>query len=420
MPNALQDARGKLLERSEKQAALFDKKDAKTGKPDWSPEDHETFQALDKEINEIAAEVRELEVLDAKEQETRSRIVDLKKPQHPTRHGSGRPSHDGAGERGEEFETRGGGARGTKSIGQMVIDSPEFKGYRRGVPMAVNFDDLDYKATMTTAAGFAPFSPRGPDVVPYPIRRVRLLDIMREVPTGAASIVYMEETTHTAGAAVVAEGATKPESAYVFTQRTVLVEVVATLLPVTDQQLDDVPQIRGLIDGMMGEDVARAEETQILTGTGVSPELQGFLTKTGVQTQAKGADSTPSAVYKAITLARYTGFAEPDGAVFHPNDWQDIRLLQDTTGRYIWGDPWVPGPEMIWGVPVVVTPAETEGTGLIGAFRQYAYVARRQGLRIEIGFVNDNFAKNLKTIKAETRIANVIRRPSAFVKITGI
>jgi HK97 family phage major capsid protein len=219
---------------------------------------------------------------------------------------------------------------------------------------------------------------------------------------------------------VVAEGAAKPESEYAFTQRTVLVEVIATLLPVTDQQLDDVPQIRGLIDGMMAEDVARAEETQILTGTGTSPQLQGFLTKTGVQTQAKGADPVPTAIYAAITLCRFTGFAEPDAVIFHPNDWHAVRVLQDTTGRYIWGDPWVPGPEMMFGIPVVVTPAETENTALVGAFRQYSYIARRMGLRVEIGYVNDNFAKNLKTIKAETRIANVIRRPQAFVKVTGI
>jgi HK97 family phage major capsid protein len=418
MPNALTDARGTLLERSEKLDQLFQKKDPKTGKPDWSAEDHEQFKSLNDEINALANEVRDLEQKEAIESANRERIAEYKKPQHPSRHSHGRPEGtDGAAAFGEDL---GRARREVKSVGQMVVESAEFKGRMRGVPIGVNFDDLDYKATMTTAAGFAPFSPRGPDLVPYPIRRVRLLDIMREVPTNAASIVYMEETTHTAGAAVVAEGAAKPESEYVFTQRTVLVEVIATLLPITDQQLDDVPQIRGLIDGMMAEDVARAEETQILTGTGTSPQLQGFLTKTGVQTQAKGADPGPSAVYKAITLVRFTGFAEPDGVVFHPNDWQDIRLLQDTTGRYIWGDPWVPGPEMIWGVPVVVTPAETENTALVGAFRQYAYIARRMGLRVEIGYVNDNFAKNLKTIKAETRIANVIRRPQAFCKVTGL
>jgi HK97 family phage major capsid protein len=242
---------------------------------------------------------------------------------------------------------------------------------------------------------------------------------MPSIQVGANALKYIEETTRTANAAPVAEGATKPESARAYTERTVLIEVIAALLPVSEQQLDDVPMIMALINSSLGMEVELAEEDQLLTGNGTSPQLQGFLTKTGVQTGAVAGGNVLTSFMSGLTAIRFTGFAEPSAAVWHPNDWQDVVTLQDADGRYIFGDPSTINTKQIWGVPAVVTPAETENTVLIGDFRMYAYVARRMGLRIDVGYVNDNFAKNLKTIRAESRLGLVIRRPGAFYKLTG-
>ena len=246
-------------------------------------------------------------------------------------------------------------------------------------------------------------------------------DLMLQGTTDNNTVTFMEETTFTNAAATVAEGDTKPEAALAFTERTVNVRKIATWIPATDEILSDVSGFESYLRGRLRFMVERTEEVQLLTGNGTAPNIRGINTATGVQTQAKGADPTPDAVYKAMTLVRSTGFAEPTAAVFHPNDWQDIRLLRTADGIYIWGSPVEAGPERIFGLEVRITTAQTENTGLVGAFRPFAQIFRREGITITASTEHSTyFVENKIAILAEERLALAIYRGAAFCKITGI
>ena len=190
-------------------------------------------------------------------------------------------------------------------------------------------------------------------------------------------------------------------------------------LPVTDEQLEDVPRVRSYIDNRLAFMVRQRLDAQLLVGDGTAPNISGILDRAGIQTQAKGADPTPDAVYKAMTKIRVNAFAEPNAAVFHPNDWQDIRLLRTTDGIYIWGSPADAGPERIWGLRVAQTTALTENTGLVGDFQQ-AELVIRSGVDLAVGFINDDFQRNRQSIRAEMRAALAVYRPAAFATVTGI
>jgi hypothetical protein len=315
--------------------------------------------------------------------------------------------------------TRGNGGNEPQTFGQMVVDSKEFKGRGRREQMSMEID-IDLKTLLQTSAGWQPRTGNGDRVVDKIIRPVQILDRIPTDTTDLFEIPFMVETTRTQAAAEVAEAGTYAEDAFVFARSASAVRKLGSQIPVTDEQLADVGSMRSLLDNRLRFGLEARLDQQILVGDGTPPNLQGVFTVSGIQTQAKGADSTANAIFKAMTLIRITGRAIPDTIVMHGTDWANVRLAQNAQGDYQFGPPTLVGADTMWGLPVAQSEALTVSNAVVGAFTTYSQLLYKKGIEVTAGYINTQFIEGKMTLRADLRAAFVIYRGAAFAKVTGL
>jgi hypothetical protein len=362
------------------------------------------IQQLNSELEEVAKELAGLKGLE--------RAVDNAKEL----------SKEDGSENGKQ-ETKAQEKRERKSIGELFAESPALKGYQFGQGVGpVAHLDVDLKTLMTTSAGWDPQDIRIDRVELFPTRPApHVVDFIPEFPTSQSAIVYMEETTFTNNAAETAEAGTYGEAALALTQRTQPVEKIAVWLPVTDEQLEDVPGASAYINQRLAFMVRQRLDSQALVGNGTPPNLLGTENVTGIQTQALGGDVIPDAIYKVARKIRDNGFAEPSVVFIAPSKWETVRLLRTVDGIYIWGHPSTPGPEQIWGIPVVQTTAVTSTKAVVGDYANFAGLFTRRGLDVQVTNSHSTFfVEGKQAIRADLRLSLVHFRPKAFGAVTGL
>lgn len=310
-----------------------------------------------------------------------------------------------------------------KSLGEQFVESPAFKSYaemNEGERKNVRAS-FSTKATITSAttdaagsAGAGMAVSRQPlDLLPR--QRLTVRDLLPQVPITTGTVEVPVQKAFTNGAGMVAEGGTKPSSDEQLELKTFNARTIAHWIKASRQIVDDVPQLRGLIDSDLIYGLKLVEESQLLNGDNTGQNLYGMIP----QATAYSAPIVISDINKIdviglallqAALANYAG----DGIIMHPGDWLEIRLLKDADGNYIFGPPGTVVEPRLFGVPVVPTPSIASKKFLVGEFQRAATIYDRWEARVEVGFVNDDFIKNLITVLGEERLAFAVRRPAAL------
>lgn len=361
-------------------------------------------------------------------------LTEMKKPGESITFPGGKPDSEGKG--------HGAPPAGPshKTIGQQFQEHPEFKEwYGKAVPPggvltdvkklpgaspAIGFKTLLTGATDTQAGAFI-FN----DVQQYsqlltlPRRPLMMRDIITNGSTTSDTVEYVRQTSETNNAAPVAEatatsGASgaKPESAIAFEKVTATVKTIAHWIPATTRALSDAGQLRTLIDAFLRAGLEQELEDQMVTGDGTGENFTGLETISGVLTQAFATDLLTT-TRRARTNLRVNGRVQPSAYLFHPNDWEDIDLLQDNEARYFYGGPAAMGTPRLWGVPVIESEAVTEGTAWLGDFKYLVLWDREQASIQVSNSHSDFFIRNMVAILAEMRAAFGCLRATAFVEI---
>ena len=148
-----------------------------------------------------------------------------------------------------------------------------------------------------------------------------------------------------------------------------------------------------------------------------------LLATSGILTGTYAATGTATDIAEAILQAAMdvqaqTGFAA-DSVVINPADWYTLRVGKHDGIYYGGGYFGEQNTPNLWGIPVTVSASVSAGTVIVGAFKTCASVVTNGGVSVEAVNTNeDDFVKNLMTIRAEERLALAVRRPAGFKKLT--
>ena len=280
----------------------------------------------------------------------------------------------------------------------------------------VKLEVKDFIGSGTASAGSLITPDRDNSIVMLPKRRLTIRDLLGKGSTTSNSVEFMRQTGFVNAAAMVEEGDKKPQSNITFDMLDAKVRVIAHWVKASRQILDDVGQLRTLIDGELRYGVALTEENQLLRGDGTGQNLNGLIPQATAYEVARNVagDTRFDTLLHAIEQAEVAELPA-SGIILNTSDWYAMLGIKDGDGNYISGGPLANVPERIWRLPIVWTNAMTKGDFLVGAFETAATIYDREQTTIEFGYENDDFTRNLVTVLGEERLALAVKRPEAII-----
>ena len=299
------------------------------------------------------------------------------------------------------------------TAGQEFVKSDAFKALAAG---QIERARLEVKSTVFSDDTTV-FPTQRPGVIRGDFKPLTIRELFPVIPVTSNMVNSLREESFVNSAAEVSQGAAKPQSVPSFEQYNVPITTVAHWIKVSNQLLADAPAIVSYIDTRARDGLAQRIDAQLLNGNGTSPNLSG-LTDTGNFTAYTA--TSDDLLVDAINRAKYELWAlgnMPDTVIVNPADWGAMERTREGagTGMYLYGTPGTMAGVNPFGLRVVLSNNMASGKFLVGAIANSTALYVRQGATVELGFINDDFTKNLVTIRVEERLGLGVERPSAIL-----
>lgn len=290
------------------------------------------------------------------------------------------------------------GQRGSASVELKALDDPATVVAPTIPVVSQNVGEINYKLGVREAFGREAIS--GNTLTYFVMNGVQ----------GAPNAIELEN-----------QGTTKAQIQPLYRPVTEALKKVACYIKETDELLSDAPFLESVVRGRGVYEQQRAVEAELVS------ELAHT---SGINTTYQNAGLTFDNLLKAkCAVEAATGY-DADTILINPVDLQTLLLTKDGTNQYLMGGPaYAPygngayGAYLpIWGCKVIATNAITQGKAVIGAFKQGAAVVTKanEGLRVEVSNSDqDDFIKNLITVRIEERLLLAVRVPGAFAVVSA-
>lgn len=304
-----------------------------------------------------------------------------------------------------------GGER-QQSVGEQFVKSAEFELFRKGNTNKIR---VEVKNTVVADYTTTTIPQYQAGVVPGAFRPLSINAILPQYQTGTDLVVLTREASFTNAAAEVSEANLKPESAITFNKYNVPIETVAHWLKVSKQLMSDAPAVVSYIETRLRFGVDARVDNQLLNGNGTSPNISGLLDSGNFTVYSPTSDDS---LIDAINRAKYDLWAAgyiADAVIVNPGDWGDQEIAKGTDGHYLYGMPGLVSGMNPFGVRVAISSQMPAGSFLIGQFAVSTGVWNREATVVEMGYENDDFTKNLVTLRAERRLGLEVSVPAALL-----
>ena len=257
----------------------------------------------------------------------------------------------------------------------------------------------------------------GVDNIARPVIKVR--NVVNTGTTSSKFVVYISQTANTS-ASWVTEGATKPTSNPSYEEISVEVKKVASTVKVSKEMLADLAFVRSEINADLMAGLDQAFEDALINGAG-GTSLNGLLGFAQPFAAGTFAGTIPAAnVSDVIRVAKAQiqgANFEPTHVLLHPEDAAKIELTKATDGGYTYPAFWDRNM-MLAGLIVVTSTNIAPDTFLVGDMSK-SNVRIRENMNLQVGYVNDDFQRNMVTILAEMRAAHYVKNNQVEAFVTG-
>ena len=283
---------------------------------------------------------------------------------------------------------------------------------------------LDVKGDTTITADYSgniALSVLEPGVNNIARPQVKIRDIVNLGTTTSKFVTYIAQDTQTS-AEWTEEAGEKVSGDPAWVEVSEEVKKIAGTIKVSKEMLDDLSFIRSEINRDLMASVEEGMENALLNGAGGS-SINGILSSATNFNAGTFAGTVPQANISDVLLVASAQVQSanfiPTHVVLHPNDVAKIKLTKDVDGGYTYPIYLLNanGEMSVANLIVVSTTNMTEGDFLVGDFSK-SNVRIREAMNVQVGYVNDDFQRNMVTILCEMRLVQYVKQndTGAFVK----